>query len=152
MEPISWTTMEFEAKERHPDWVWTAGLVFGIAAAISIFYGNLFFGIFLVIAGFLLIWAAIRPPKPLTISIEDDVVRVNDDTVVYARIKKFWIDETAKPDKLLLLVRGGLSPVMAFTLDGVTTEQVRTALKAKEIPEEFIRESTGVKIAERLGL
>ncbi len=152
MEPISWTTMEFEAKERHPDWVWTAGLVFGIAAAISIFYGNLFFGIFLVIAGFLLIWAAIRPPKPLTISIEDEVVRVNDDTVVYARIKKFWIDETAKPDKLLLLVRGGLSPVMAFTLDGVTTEQVRTALKAKEIPEEFIRESTGVKIAERLGL
>ncbi len=152
MEPISWTTMEFEAKERHPDWVWTAGLVFGIAAAISIFYGNLFFGIFLVIAGFLLIWAAIRPPKPLTISIEEDVVRINEDTVVYARIKKFWIDETAKPDKLLLLVRGGLSPVMAFTLDGVTTEQVRTALKAKEIPEEFIRESTGVKIAERLGL
>lgn len=152
METISWTTMEFEEKDRHPDWVWTAGLVFGIAATISIFYGNLFFGIFLVVAGFLVIMSAIRAPKSLTISIEEKIIRVNEDTLAYERIKRFWIDETAKPDKLLLLVRGGLSPVMAFTLEGVTAEAVRTALKTKEIPEEFIRESTGVKIAERLGL
>jgi uncharacterized membrane protein len=144
--------MEFEAKDRHPDWVWTAGLVFGIAATISIFYDNLFFGIFLVVAGILIIMGAIRAPKQLTISIEEKMIRVNDDTIVYERVKRFWIDETAKPDKLLLLVRGGLSPVMAFSLEGVTAEAVRTALSAKEIPEEFIRESTGVKIAERLGL
>jgi len=40
---ISWSTLEFEEKDRHPDWLWYAGLLFGIAATISFFYGNIFF-------------------------------------------------------------------------------------------------------------
>ena len=66
------------------------------------------------------------------------------------KIRQFWIDETEKPDKLLLLVKGSFVPVIVLRLEGVVAQEVRTEMK-KHAPEQEIRESVGVKIFERLG-
>ena len=150
MQPLSWTTLEFEQQERHPDWLWYAGLIFGIAATVSFFYGNIFFGIFLVIAGAAIIFFAQRQPRPITITLGEEALSVNDERIVWNRVRQFWIDETGKPDKLLLLVKGSLIPTMALPLGGVTAEAVRTEMQ-KHAPEVTMRESTGTKIADRLG-
>ncbi len=150
MERLSWTTLEFEEKERHPDWLWYAGLVFGIAATICFFYGNIFFGIFLIIAGGAVIIFAQRKPAMLTITLGEKDFSVNEEVVPWERVKQFWIDESGKPDKLLLLVKGSVIPMMSLPLAGVTADAVRTEM-AKHAPEVQMRESTGVKIAERLG-
>ncbi len=150
MEPLSWTTLEFEEKDRHPDWVWYAGLVFAIAAVISFFYGNIFFGIFLIIAGASVVMFAQRKPKHLTIVLDEKEIIIDEERIVYERVRQFWIDETEKPDKLLLLVKGSFIPLMAIPLEGVTAEQVRVKMKSHST-EVFMRESLGIKIAERLG-
>ena len=147
---ISWSTLEFEEKERHPDWLWYAGLVFGIAATLCFFYGNIFFGIFLIVAGVCVIIFAQRPPKTIAITIDDKEVAVDSEHFPYTDIKQFWIDETGKPDKLLLLVRRSMVPMVALPLSGVTADAVRTELK-QHISEVEMHESLGVKIAERLG-
>lgn len=150
MQPLTWTTLEFEEKERHPDWLWYAGLAFGIAATVSFFYGNIFFGIFLVVAGILVILFAQRKPKILTITLDEKDISVNDERIVWERVKQFWIDETEKPDKLLLLVKGAFVPIQSLPLNGVTADAVRNEV-AKHAPEVTMRESTGIKIADRLG-
>lgn len=150
MQPLSWSALEFEQQDRHPDWLWYAGLAFGIAAALSFFYGNIFFGIFLVIAGAAVIFFAQRNPATITITIGEDNISVNDERIVWERVRQFWIDETGKPDKLLLLVKGSFIPMMSLPLGGVTAEAVRTEM-LKHVPEVTMRESTGIKIAERLG-
>ncbi len=150
MNSISWSVLEFEEKERHPDWIWYAGLVFGIAAFFCFFYGNIFFGIFLCVAGTAVIYFAQRPPKMLTITLGEKELSVNDDVVPWERVTQFWIDESGKPDKLLLLVKGAVVPIMALPMANVTADAVRTEV-AKHAPEAVIRESTGTKIAERLG-
>ena len=150
MEGLSWTTLEFEEKDRHPDWLWYAGLIFGIAATVSFFYGNIFFGIFLIIAGASVIMFAMRKPTQITISFHEKELVIDSEHIVYERIKQFWIDETEKPDKLLLLVKGSFIPMLSLPLGGVTAEAVRTEM-TKHAPEVLMRESTGTKIAERLG-
>ena len=150
MEGLSWTTLEFEEKDRHPDWLWYAGLIFGIAATISFFYGNIFFGIFLVIAGVLVIMFAMRKPSTITVSFYEKEIVIDNEHILYARIKQFWIDETGKPDKLLLLVKGSFVPMLTVPLGGVTAEVVRTEMM-KHAPQVEMRESLGTKIAERLG-
>ena len=147
---LSWTTHEFEKKDRHPDWIWYAGLVFAIGATLCFFYSNIFFGIFLVIAGSMVIIFALRAPKELTVMFREKELSINDELIAYTQIKQFWIDETAKPDKLLLLVRGSFVPIIVLRIEGVTAEAVRSELK-KYTNEEPMRESTGVKIFERLG-
>jgi hypothetical protein len=150
MENVTWTTLEFEEKDRHPDWNWYAGLISAIIAGIAFFYGDIFFGIFIVVAGITVIIYALRPPKHLTIRIIAEGVAINDELVPYEAITQFWLDETDKPDKLLLLVKGSFVPMLALPLQGVTADTVRNALKP-HIPETFLRESRSVKIFEHLG-
>lgn len=150
MQPISWTAPEFEQKERHPDWLWYAGLLFGIAATIAFFYGNIFFGIFLVIAGVSVIMFAVREPKMLHVSLGEKSLQIDGESIEYGRVKQFWIDESGKPDKLLLLVKGSFVPMLALPLEGVTAERVREAM-TKHAPEVPMHESLGTKIFERLG-
>ncbi len=149
MNPLSWTTLEFEEKDRHPDWIWYAGLVFAIAAIVSFFYSNIFFGIFLLIAGAAVILFAMRKPDLITVTFEEKELIVDREHIDYTRIKQFWIDETEKPDKLLLLVKGSFIPMLAVPLSGVTAEAVRTEMH-KHAPETLMHESLGTKIAERL--
>lgn len=150
MDTLSWTTTEFEEKERHPDWIWYAGLIFAISATLSFFYNNIFFGIFLVLAGTYVVLFAQRKPRTITVTCYEKTLTVNEKTFNWNNVTQFWIDETGKPDKLLLLVKGNLFPIMSLPLEGVTAETVRQEF-AKHAPELFLRESTGVKIAERLG-
>jgi hypothetical protein len=150
MDHLSWTTLEFEQKDRHPDWLWYAGLAFGIAATVAFFYGNIFFGIFLIIAGASVIMFAMRAPKMIAITFSEKELIIDSEYIDYARIKQFWIDETGKPDKLLLLVKGSFIPMLALPLSGVTADAVRTEM-LKHAPETIMRESFGTKVAERLG-
>lgn len=150
MQPLSWSTLEFEPKDRHPDWLWYVGLIFGIASVLSFFYGNIFFGIFLVVAGVAMLFFAQRAPQTLSITLDEKELIINDEHIAWERVRQFWIDETAKPDKLLLLVKGSFIPMQSLPLVDVTAEAVRTEL-LKHAPEVAMRESTGTKIAERLG-
>jgi len=147
---ITWTAHEFEKKDRHPDWIWYAGLIFAIGAAFSFFYGNIFFGIFLVIAAVVLIMYALRDPKLLSISIGKKALVVNNESIPFEKVTAFWLDETGKPDKLLLRVKGSFIPLISLPLEGVTSETVRTSLKP-HIPEEEMHESTSVKLFDRIG-
>lgn len=148
--PLSWSVYEFEKKERHPDWLWTVGLVFGLAAVISFFYGNIFFGIFLVVAGVVMILYARHEPKLLTIVCEEKGLSINGELVPYDKITQFWLDETGKPDKLLLQVKGSFIPIIGIPLEGVTAEKVRETLRVYT-KEEFLRESSTIKLFDRIG-
>jgi len=150
METVTWTTLEFEPQDRHPDWNWYVGLIAGVVAVIAIFYGDIFFGIFAIVAGITVIIYAIRPPKHLAVTISKDGIAINNELIDYKVAKQFWLDETDKQDKLLLLVSGSFMPLIALPLQGVTAETVRSALKPY-IPEVEMRESRTIKIFEQLG-
>ena len=147
---VTWTTLEYEQPDRHRDWNWYAGLIALIIAIIAFFYGDIFFGIFIIIAGITVIIYALRPPKHLTVIINADGVAINKEMVPYIQIKQFWLDETDKPDKLLLLVKGSFVPMLVLPLQGVTAETVRNALKPHSTEVEM-RESRSVKFFENLG-
>ncbi len=150
MKPLSWTTLEFEKKDRHPDWVWTVGLVSVLAAVVSFFYGNIFFGIFLVIAGAVTIIYALKHPKELSIIINETGVSINESLIDYKSITSFWLDETGKEAKLLLLVKTSFIPTLSIPLVGVSASQVRDAL-TPHVPEEEMRESRSVALFDRIG-
>ena len=150
MEGLSWTALEFEQQDRHPDWLWYAGLAFAIAAALAFFYGNIFFGIFLVIAGVAVIFFAQRNPSTLAITIGEEEISINDERIKWDRVRQFWIDETGKPDKLLLLVKNSFIPTLALPLEGVSIEQVKEAI-APFAKESELRESRSIALFDRLG-
>ena len=147
---LSWTTHEFERKDRHPDWIWTAGFVALIVAVVSFFFGNIFFGIFAIVAGGAVIFFALREPREVTVTLQKDGVVIDEHLVPYITIKKFWLDESDKTDKLLLAAKTGFVPVYVIPLAAVTAEEVREYLK-QYIPEAEIPFSFSTKVFDRLG-
>lgn len=147
---LSWQTHEFEKKERHRDWPWYAGLFFILAAVTAFFFGNIFFGIFLILAGALMVFQVHQEPTHLTISLFTDALEINTHAIPYAQIEQFWLDETGKADKLLLRVRRVVMPLTVLPLEGVSADAVRGVLTGK-IPEVKLRESTSIHLFDRLG-
>ncbi len=138
---LSWTAHEFEKKERHRDWIWTAGFVALVVAVLAFIYGNIFFGIFALIAGATVIFFALREPREITITLTTEGVQIDDHLIPYTKIKQFWLDESGKTDKLLLAAKTGFIPVVTLPLDGVSADAVRGYLKSHcteaEIPKSF---------------
>ncbi len=151
MQPVSWTAPEFEEKERHQDWIWTVGLVFGLGAIVAFFYNNIFFGILLIIGGAMTIMFALRKPSLVTTTIDEKNLIIGNHSIPYKSIKQFWIDENQKPDKLLVLVGGGFVPMLVLTLDGVAAQTVRDALKARLVTEVEMKESFSARVFDRFG-
>jgi hypothetical protein len=149
MNPITWKTTDFIEKDRHPDWIWYAGLVAFAIAVTSFLLHNLFFGIFVLVAGGTVILMSFHKPTEVVITIEEKGIRINAEFFAFSTIKQFWLDESEKPDKLLILV-GGIAPLRVLSLEGVSSDTVRNTLSGL-VPELLLKESFGVKILERLG-
>ena len=147
---LTWETKEYEEKTRHPDWHWYAGLVAVLSSIIAFAVRDIFFGIFLLIAGVMVIFYARRAPEHWRIAINTDGVRINNDLFLYKNIRQWWLDETGKQDKLLLAVRANFTPMLTITLDGVTKDAVREALKDRA-PEIEMHQPVSVTIFDRLG-
>lgn len=150
MNSLTWKTMEFEKKNRHPDWLWTAGLIAALGATLCFFYGNIFFGIFLIIAGAVVIIYALRDPKELTITIDESGIKINELVLDYKAVTAFWLDETSKEDKLLLLVKGSFVPQLSLPIVGISSADIRELL-SKYTKEEEMRESRSIALFDRLG-
>lgn len=148
---LSWNTLEFEPKDRHPDWIWYASLIALIIAIVAFFFGNIFFGIFAIIAGITVVIYARRAPHVLAITLSGKGININEELYLYKNIQQFWLDETGKPDKLLLLVKSSLVTLLVLPLEGVTAQAVRSILEEKEVVQIEMRESTSVVLFDRLG-
>ncbi|HSE56945.1 MAG TPA: hypothetical protein VLB02_02585 [Candidatus Paceibacterota bacterium] len=147
---LSWSVHEFEKKDRHPDWIWAAGFVALVIAVLSFFYGNIFFGIFALIAGGAVIFFALREPKTITVTLSAETVRVDEQIIPYTKIEKFWLDEHGKTDKLLLAAKTGFVPVITIPLGEVAAETVREYLKQR-CTESAIPVSFSTELFDRLG-
>ncbi len=150
MNTITWKTLEFEKKARHPDWLWTVGLISVLGAVLCFFYGNIFFGIFLIIAGAVVILYALRDPKELTITLNESGITINELALDYKAVTAFWLDESGKEDKLLLLVKGTFVPQLSLPIVGVRAQDIRDLL-SKYTKEEEMRESRSIALFDRLG-
>lgn len=150
MSEITWTTLEFEEKKKSRDWVWYAGLVTLLVSAFAFYYGNIFFGIFSILAGGVVILYSRRPPRELTAALTEKGVIVNEHLTPFSEIQQFWLDESGKQDKLLVLTKSMVLPLMVIPVEGVSAEDIRSFLK-EYTKEEFLRESTGNAIFDYLG-
>lgn len=147
---LSWEAKEFHYQNKTSDWFWALG-VLGITSAIASFiFGNVLFGILLLIATFVITLFATKHPQDVLFEISDRGVRIGEKLYPYQNLHSFWVEDEGEQATLLLAAKRNLASLIVIPIETVSPYQVRTAL-ADFLEEEEHDLPLADRFFERLG-
>jgi hypothetical protein len=120
---ISWEVLTHVHRERTNDWYWAVGLSAIVAAGISIWLGNLLFGVLIILCAGSLGALAMRGPREHTVEIDSRGIAVDGTLYPYRTLKSFWVDDNPEYPRLFITTAGLIMPHMALPLDDMSHAQ-----------------------------
>ncbi|HEX4799484.1 MAG TPA: hypothetical protein VFV22_03080 [Candidatus Paceibacterota bacterium] len=148
---VCWEAPEHQHVVRTADWYWIVG-IFGSALAVaSIIFGNVLFGIIIILAVTVLIFHGNKPPRIIFFEVSVRGVRMGDHLYPYPSIESFYIDEDSPYGPQLLIKPNKMfSQLLILPLPEGCIDDVDTLL-SERIPEEHLREPLSHIVLEYLG-
>ncbi|MEK7579178.1 MAG: hypothetical protein AAB460_01425 [Patescibacteria group bacterium] len=150
MEPLIWSALEYEHRERSNDWFWAVGVIALGGAILAIIFGNVLFGVLIIIGALTLVLYVLRHPRHVSFEINTRGVVVDGVLFPYQTLESFWIHEHRIPNKLIVKSQKVFMPYITLPLEGVPASDVRERL-LDHISEEEVKESLSEHIMEILG-
>jgi hypothetical protein len=156
MEPqghtISWEILTHVHKERTNDWYWALGLTAVVAAALSIWLGNLLFGVVILLCAGSMGMLAARGPREHGVALDARGLTVDGTLYPYRSLKSFWVDTDPEYPRLFITTHGVITPHMALPLnDEDHAKEIRAYLRSR-LEEVHQEPHLGEHLAELIGL
>lgn len=148
---LEWSALEYEEKERDPDWFWALGVIIVAGAITSFIYNNYFFGLLLIVGGILLGFFAIRKPELIFYELNKKGLKIRDRVYLYKNIKFFWIKKHEEKTALLIMSERMFMPMISIQIDETISEEVRNFMLEGNVLEKEIKEHMSEKIMDSLG-
>jgi len=151
MQPlISWDAPEHIHVEKTNDWYWAVGIITMTGAALAFIFGNVIFGILIIIGVFALVVHAARRPRIIRVEINDRGIVIDNLLYSFLTLESFWIDEKEQYPKIIVKSLKTFMPYITVHIEEVDPEKVREIL-LKYIAETEHNEPLSQKILERFG-
>jgi len=151
MQPLlTWDAPEHHHTEKNNDWYWAVGIITLTAASLAFIFGNVIFGIFIIVGVFALLVHSSRKPALIRIEINDRGVVIDNTLYPFLTLESFWIDAHEVPSRLLIKSLKTFMPYITIHIADVDPEEVRQLL-LKYIAETEHHEPITQKLLERLG-
>ena len=148
---LEWDAHEYEHKERNPDWFWAAGIItLGLALAAFIF-GNIIFGILIIVAAFSLAIFINRPPENIHVVVDERGLARGKILYPFETLEAFWIDTEHPHKKILLKSKKVFMPLIIVPLNSEADTKLLRDHLSKELREEYYSLPLVEKILEYLG-
>ncbi len=147
---ISWNAPEHFYVEKSPDWYWAVGIITLAIAAVTIIFGNIITGIFVLVAAVTLVIHASHPPKIIYHEINDRGIIANDRFYPFLALESFWIPHDEQPSKIILKSRKLFMPYIILFIDELDPEDIREIM-LRYIAETEHHEHFLHKVMEGLG-
>src|SRR3989338_3653150 len=94
---LQWSALEYEERDRGNDWFWALGIIIIAGSITSFIYGNIFFGILLIIGGILVVVFSIKKPDLVFYELNEDGLEIRTRLYLYGNIKAFWVQTEESP-------------------------------------------------------
>lgn len=151
MKPLlEWDAPEHHHTEKNNDWYWAVGIITLTAVALCFIFGNVIFGIMILVGVFALVIKASKRPTILHVEISDRGVTLDNVLYPFLTLESFWIDAHEEPRKLIIKSVKTFMPYLTIHIEGVDPEKVRDLLLTY-IAETEHHEPLSQKLLERFG-
>ncbi len=148
---LEWDAYEYEQKQRSPDWFWAVGIISVSVAVAAVIFGNIIFGILVLISAFTLSLFASRPPNILHITVDEKGLTRGKIRYPYSTLESFWIDMEHPHKKIILRSEKMFMPFIIIPLDDSTDVELLHDNLSRFLSEEFHSLPFVEKILEYLG-
>ena len=125
---ISWQALEYEDRERTPDWYWAVGIISISAIVASVLFGNYLFAGLILIASVLMIIFSTRKPQIVECEANKENVRFGNSVYKTDSLDGFCIDRNER--LLILRSKKLLSPLIYLPLGNAPMENLHRFLSA----------------------
>jgi len=155
-EKLVWTALEYEEKDRSPDWFWALGIIVATSSIAAIIFGNYFFAALLVLSGVLLGFFAIKKPDIITYELNPKGLKIRNRLYPYGNIKSFWVQldtsgETSLKPILFIHSERAFMPILSIPIDETIATDIHSIMLSQNIAEVEMKEHPSDKIMEALG-
>lgn len=158
-QTIIWNVITHVHKERTADWYWGLGVLTFVAAAISIWVGNLLFALILIVGAGSIGALLARGPREHSVRIDSRGVSIDGTLYPFKSLKSFWVDRgdagplpAGRQARLYLMTSGIMSPHVMLPLESVAqADQVHSVLR-RVVEEKEQEPHFGEHLAELFGL
>lgn len=153
VSPLTWQALEYHHETKTVDWFWAVGIIAVCIAITAVIYGDVLFGILVLIgAGSLAIYA-VREPELISFELNEKGVLIERKMYPYATLESFWVEEhhnVHRHPKLLIKSQKITMPLIVIPIDEVHPDNVRRFL-LNFLQEEEHFEPLSQKVMEYLG-
>ena len=104
-EKLAWSALEYEEKDRNPDWFWALGIIIITSSIAAIIFENYFFAALIILSGLLLGFFAVKKPDIITYELNEKGLIIKNRLYPYKNIKSFWVQLGAHPN-------AGVKPIL----------------------------------------
>ena len=152
MEPIiSWQAPEHHYSAKTSDWYWAVGIVSFTCAALAFIFGQVIFGILIVVAAVTLVLYASKPPRVIGAGVNDRGIILDKTFYPFLHLDSFWIDPHEYPAKILVKSARPFMPYIRIHIaPDIDPEDIRQLL-LRYIAEAEHEEPLTLRLMERLG-
>ncbi|OHB10413.1 MAG: hypothetical protein A3H60_00250 [Candidatus Zambryskibacteria bacterium RIFCSPLOWO2_02_FULL_44_12b] len=148
---IEWDAHEYEHKERSPDWFWAVGIISVSIAVAATIFGNIIFGLLVLIGAFALSLFTNRHPNSTHVIVNEKGVTRDRIHYPYSSLESFWIDTDHPHKKIFLRSEKMFMPLIIVPLgESVDVDNLHESL-SQFLSEEFHSLPFVEKILEYLG-
>lgn len=162
-EKLIWSALEYEEKERSPDWFWALGIIIVTSSIAAIIFENYFFAVLLLLSGILMGFFAIKKPDTITYELNEKGLIIRNRLYPYQNIKSFWVqvyvcskinprhDGAILKPILFIHSERAFMPILSIPIDETMAEDIHLIMLAQDIAEVEMKEHPSEKIMEFLG-
>lgn len=147
---INWHAPDFIKSERSTDWYWAVGVVTIAIAVAGFVFGNVLFGILVIIASFALVLQTSRDPEVREYTVSREGIKAGNVLYPYSSLQSFWVENNPYEQKILLQSEKPWMPYIVIPIEEVDPEEIRDFM-IQYLPEEEHQEPLAQKIMEYLG-
>ena len=125
---ISWRAPAHFHGQKNSDWYWAVGIITLALAAVSIMFGKIITGIFIIVAAAALVIHVSRPAPTVYYEINDRGMVIDDTLYSFLSLESFWVPHDHFPPKLLIKSRKLFLPLISIYITDIDPEDVREIL------------------------
>lgn len=150
---IEWYSFDHPPHQKTNDWYWILGIVALAGAVLSFYFGNILFGIFVIVGALAVGLISARKPKEVRVAVTHRGIIMGNYEYPYSSYKSFWIeDDHLHGARILLHPVSTFLPLLSIPVsDEVNLEELRDTIN-DYLDEQFLRESAIHRLFDKLGI